>query len=128
MSLSSSIQFTATGGGTAISGVNATATGTEISQLSVSVPASTTNQLYTIGISSTDTTSLLIYTDGALTVKTNNSGSPAQTLTFASNYPLVWASGMPTSNPITTTVTALYLTNASTTTAVNLYGVVNQDL
>lgn len=125
MATSSSITFTATGGPSAITGVTASATGNEATVVSVTVPASTTHQLYSLAMPTADLKSVFLYTDGALTVKTNSTSAPDQTLTFAADYPLAWASGMPNTNPITTAVTQVYLTNASTTAAVVLAGIVN---
>lgn len=128
MALTSTISFTAAGGGTTISGVTASASGNNITQIADTIAASTTHQSFAIGIDVSTIQSLFIYTDGALTVKTNSTGSPDQTLTFAANQPLVWAYGMPVTCPLTTDVTMLYFTNGSSTDAVNIYGVINQNV
>jgi hypothetical protein len=128
MSLDSAITFSATGGSIAISGVNATATGTSGTQISVTIPVSTTNQAYPITIDASEVESLIIYTDGALVLKTNSTGSPDQTLTFAADKPLNWVRGMPNACPITTDVTTFYFTNASPDDEVVVTGFVNQSL
>lgn len=49
-----------------------------------------------------------------VTVKTNSSGSPAQTFTLAPNKVGIWNSDMPWANPISTNITALYISNPNT--------------
>jgi len=132
MSVDSTISFTATGGSTAINGITSSATGTSGTQIDISVPASTTDQVFAIAIDISELESIFLYTDGALTIETNSGGSPNDTFVFTANKPLVWVSGMPTidtvsGNPFDVDVTALYLTNA-TAAAVNLYGFINQSI
>lgn len=102
-----------------------TVTGTGVVGLEIDedIAASTTNQLLTIAIDVSQIQTLFIVADGALTVKTNSSGSPVQTLSFAANVPLAWATGAPNANPLTTDVTALYFTNAGGST-VNIRGII----
>ena len=133
MAIDSTISYTATGGGTAISGITAASTGTEGIQISVSVPASTTNQAYPIAIDVSELTSVFLVTDGVLTLKTNSTGAPDDTIVFLTeDFPLAWSSGNPTidgsdGNPFDADVTVFYLTNA-TGSAVLLQGFINQDL
>lgn len=125
--VNSAISFTATGGVNALSGITATGAGNLGLDVGVVVPASTTDQLYTLAIDVSEIQTLFLYTDGALTLETNSSSAPDQTLTFAANKPLVWVYGMPSTNPLTTDVTKFYLTNG-TASSVTLYGFINQDL
>ena len=53
----------------------------------------------------------------ACVVKTNSSGSPANTINLAANVPYVWNSQSYDTFKLTTDVTALFLTNSSGTTA-----------
>lgn len=46
-----------------------------------------------------------------MTVKTNSSGSPAQTLTLVANYPYVWNYGDLASFFLTTDVTTIYVSS-----------------
>lgn len=127
----SSISYTATGGSTPLSGITSSVTGTGGHQISITVPASTTNQLYTVAIDISELKSIFLYADGVLTVKTNDSGSPADTFVFAaSGSVLVYDTNMATidgvaPNPFDVDVTAFYLTNG-TADDVNLYGFINQ--
>lgn len=54
---------------------------------------------------------LVIVSDRALTVKTNSSGSPANTFVLTANVPLLWYPGCGYS--LAADITALYVTNAS---------------
>tara|TARA_R110002167_G_scaffold61913_4_gene174912 strand:- start:17042 stop:17425 length:384 start_codon:yes stop_codon:yes gene_type:complete len=58
-----------------------------------------------------------IVADQDLTIKTNDSGSPDDTLTLNAGKPIVWFNGCGYSNPLSADVTALYATNASGTDA-----------
>jgi hypothetical protein len=87
----------------------------------VNVPASTTNKEVPLAFDLTGMLGLVIWADGDLTVKTNDSGSPDDTLAFKAGRPLVWLKDTPAANPFTADVTTLFLTNASSTTAVVLY-------
>lgn len=57
--------------------------------------------------------SLYISSDQNLTVKTNSSGSPDDTLTIKANSPLIWTPDCGFACPLTEDVTALYLANAA---------------
>jgi hypothetical protein len=57
--------------------------------------------------------SLFILSDKDLTLKTNSSGSPGNTLTLTANKPLVWYQGCGLANPLTVDVTKLFLTAAT---------------
>lgn len=126
-SVASAISFTATGGASSISGVTADATGTVGTQVDISIADGVTNQALALAIDISEVESIFLYTDGTLTVKTNSSSVPDQTLTFSANKPLAWVRGMPNTLPITVDVTTLYLTNASGA-AVALRGFINQSL
>lgn len=58
--------------------------------------------------------SLCLYSDVAITVKTNSSGSPVDTITMTAGQSIVWslvADGL-TACPFSANVTKLYVTNA----------------
>lgn len=48
-----------------------------------------------------------------MTLKTNSTSSPTDTISLAANKPLVWFTGCYYSNPLTADVTQMYITNAS---------------
>jgi hypothetical protein len=56
--------------------------------------------------------SLLIYATAAVTIKTNSSSSPAQTLTVAAGQLITWNSSDGLSNPLTTNITDFYFSNS----------------
>lgn len=118
------LTFSAGGFSDGMTPITVSTTGSLGLEIDEDVAASTTDQLLTIAIDVSEIESLIIFTDGALTVETNSSSAPAQTLTFAADKPLVWASGMPSSCPLTTDVTALYFTNAGGS-SVNIRGIIN---
>lgn len=127
MAIASAMSFTAGAGATIISGIQSTASGNTNIDVAIVIPASTTNMHVVIAVDVSTVQSMFLNTDGALTFKTNSSGSPDQTLTFAANKPLVWNTGMPVVCPLTTDITGLYLTNG-TGSGVTLSGFILQDL
>ena len=56
---------------------------------------------------------VMMVSDKALTIKTNSGGAPDDTFTMTADVPMFWTTGMPTSNPFTKNVSALFVTNAS---------------
>lgn len=78
------------------------------------IPASTTNQLvaFTLDVSQCKAFSMISTVN--MTVKTNSSGSPADTVVLAANIPYVWTNDDYTTFKLGTDVTALYITNATT--------------
>lgn len=96
-----------------------TITNTGRNDISESVAANATNlQIHWAAVVA-NIKSILISTDLALTVKTNSSGSPAQTLTLVANQPYEWNTNHLDALLLTPDVTTLYVTNASNTTAAN---------
>ena len=76
------------------------------------------NQLLAFVCDVSQLKSFFLVADGALTVETNSGGSPANTITLAANEPFSWVDGDPTlrdtgGTAITTDITALYITNAT---------------
>jgi hypothetical protein len=54
---------------------------------------------------------LLLYSSQALTIKTNNSTTPIDTITLAANQAIVWGSDHVEANPVAHDVTKLFLSN-----------------
>jgi hypothetical protein len=86
------------------------------SNLDLDVPVGN-NQLTAFVLDVSQLKFLYIVAAGALTIKTNSSGSPANTITLAADVPFQWILGdnalRDTANAaITTDITALYITNA----------------
>jgi hypothetical protein len=81
------------------------------------VTASTTDQLIACTISTAAISGLWIESDQAVTVETNNSTTPVDTIALLANQPLVWQENDYYSLPLTADVTALYVTNAGASSA-----------
>lgn len=91
--------------------------------VTVDVPVSTTNQAVAFAVVANKIAGFFMQsTGGNLTVKTNSSGSPDQTFNLvAGAEPIDWNSSEPNaSNPVTTTITELFVTNASSTVPATL--------
>lgn len=59
--------------------------------------------------------SLLLYSVQGMTIKTNSSSAPDDTIVLVAGVPLVWNTNDVAANPLTTDVTKLFFTNASAT-------------
>lgn len=79
----------------------------------LTVPASTTDFRTNIAIDVSEVKSLYIHSDVSVTIETNSSSAPDDTLTVAAGKPLVWYTGCGLANPLTTDVTDFYITNAT---------------
>ncbi len=100
-----------------ISSTSAIYTGDAEIDLDAVVALSTTNKEFDIQFVKTDVISLIMQSDKAVTVKTNSSGSPSDTISLAANMPLVWHTDSPTSMPLAGNVTKIFVTNAGSTNA-----------
>lgn len=80
--------------------------------VAVVVPAGSTNLLFTVNFPYATIQSMVMSSTQAVTVKTNSSTTPGNTITLAATAGLIWAIDFPTTNPISANVTALYLTNS----------------
>ena len=94
-----------------------TFTGDSEDDLDVAVPANATNQNYAIGFTKSALQSLLITCDQAVTIKTNSSSSPQDTIALAANTPVIWYATSGATCPFSGNVTALYVTNPATVAA-----------
>ncbi len=82
----------------------------KINEADIIVPASSTNLHVLQSIDVSGLKSLLLSSTKPMTVKTNSSGSPDDTITLAANVPVIWYTGCGHPNPLTADVTGLYLT------------------
>lgn len=86
----------------------------EVHNISESIADSTTDGLVAFTYDFSQGKTFLMWSTVAMTVKTNNAGSPIQTFTLVANVPIIWSAGQASAvNPITTDITALYVSNAS---------------
>jgi hypothetical protein len=87
------------------------------SSWSGSIAATTTDQFIDLAFPTSGMQSIWIWSDTNLTVKTNSSSSPTQTIALVANTPVYWGTGLGLTNPITAAVTSLYVTNATANAA-----------
>ena len=93
----------------------ATITTDNDNDLSVSQAGSTTNTLYSVSYSGTNTQMFFATASQACTIKFNSSGSPALTITLAAGGSYLWYTGCGFSNPLPSSVTAYYVTVSGST-------------
>lgn len=105
------------GGGLSLSASNSYSGTGESNIVDETVADSVTDQEITITIDVSAIQSIYILSDQALTVETNNGGAPVDTITLVANTPYIWHTGSYFTNLLATDVTALFLTNASGSTA-----------
>ena len=84
------------------------------------IPVSSTNLAVAFAFAIAKLKSILLVSDKDLTVKTNSSGSPANTFALQAGVPLMWSAAdgvvfTDTNNAAVTSVTSLFVTNASGT-------------
>lgn len=94
--------------------VSAVRTAEGDNQLAISqvIPAATTNLLILAAIDVSQVKMIVMQADVACTIKTNSSGSPANTINLVAGVPYIWAVGDYNSLLLTTDVSALYVTVA----------------
>ena len=91
------------------------------------IPDSTTNQLLNVAWVRAQLAGIYIVSDQVVTIKSNSSGSPDDTLVLAANVPVHWYPARYHTKPFATAdVTKLYVTNASGQPA-NITGYVADD-
>lgn len=94
-----------------------TFTGDAEDDLDVAVPANSTNQLYSWAVTKTAMVAILLLCDQAVTIKTNSSSVPQDTINLAANTPVIWYSTSGATAPFSGNVTALYITNSQAVAA-----------
>jgi hypothetical protein len=72
-----------------------------------------TNQLLAITQVVANMKGLWLLSNADLTIKTNSTSSPGNTINLKAGQPYIWYAGAYWSNPFTVDITAWYLTNAS---------------
>lgn len=83
-------------------------------RLDVSIPDSSTDLLTPWSLErGNGIVMVFILSDQAMTLKTNSSGAPDDTIVLVANVPYIWTTDSYDSVQITADVTALYMTNAS---------------
>lgn len=85
--------------------------------LTFSLAGSTTNELHALAFTTTKLQLFLCISDQDITLKTNSSGSPQDTITIKAGIPFIWYANMGITVPFAGNVTASYWTNAGSTAA-----------
>lgn len=91
-----------------------TLTAEAVTPLAVTVPENATAfNITPVAIDVSQLKVLHIQANAAMTIKTNSSGSPDDTLTIAANKPLLWFEGCGMTCPLDTDVTQLYVASVA---------------
>jgi len=112
MSFTCSLQQTAYANAMSITG-SQSFTGENQITLAPVIPDGATNQLILVAIDVSLLKFLAIKSDKNITIKTNSSGSPADTLNILANVPYIWGDGGYETCKLTTDVASMYITNAT---------------
>ncbi|HEY1603854.1 MAG TPA: hypothetical protein VGG64_29905 [Pirellulales bacterium] len=90
-----------------------TYTGDNGDEFDLAVADGTTNHQAVLAFAVATLVSIWLTTDQDLTIKTNSSGSPTNTIALKANVPYHWATDSYQSNLLTADVTSLFITNGS---------------
>lgn len=99
---------------TTITGTESVSADTEINY-DGSVAGETTNYEVDWGVTRANLKSVGIFCDKAITIKTNDSGSPQETITIAAGQQRIWSLATDTITlcPFSNNITKLYITNST---------------
>jgi hypothetical protein len=75
------------------------------------------DQLHAMALDVSQVKAIAILSDQDLTLETNSSSAPDNTLSLKANVPYIWYTNKPQALVFTTDITALYVTNASAAVA-----------
>lgn len=107
--------FSATNGRTFSGTASATAGGEIVRE--EPIPLGSTNLAFAFAAVAAKTKALWMKSDKALTIKTNSSGSPANTFTLVANVPFSWVTGgdscRDTGGTALADITSLFITNGT---------------
>jgi hypothetical protein len=81
------------------------------------VPPTTTNMPFSLALDISQVKSLFLLSDQDVTLKTNSSSSPTDTIALKANIPYVWFTNAYDTCKITADVTTAFITNAGATAA-----------
>ena len=79
------------------------------------VVEATVDQLVQVAFTIATMVSCYIYSTQNMTLKTNSSGTPQETINLKANVPLIWNTDSYGSNPFSGDITAMYVSNSSGT-------------
>lgn len=113
MGLDVSVQHDFASNGLSISGSRRQHTGDSQLIINESIAIGATNLLVLSAIDISQVKALALYSSVDLTVKTNSSGSPTDTINLLAGIPYIWETGAYDTCKITADVSSLYITNGS---------------
>jgi hypothetical protein len=87
-------------------------TGEAVVEMDVAIPAASNTQV-NLGFPYANVKMIWMNASVAMTLKTNSSSEPDQTISLAAGVPQAWITGGHGSNPITDDVAAIYVTAAA---------------
>lgn len=112
MAFSQTLDQTSSGASKPVSQSN-TYTGSGQASVDETIADNTTDGVVDIAINVSEIKLLIMLSDQDMTIKTNSSGAPDDTISLLANVPLIWTSDSYYTNKLTVDVTKLYVTNAS---------------
>lgn len=97
--------------------ISKTVTVTADSEYNADIPltASQADEQVAATLDVSEIKSIFISSDVDVTLETNSSSAPDETLSITADEPFVWRTGSGVTNPLETDITALYLTNGDAT-------------
>jgi hypothetical protein len=122
MALSHNIAVRVTRGGIAVVDSAYTQTADAAQEIDTTIPANSTNYPLAVGtVELAKTKSFVLWFSTDCTLKTNSTGSPAETWTMKAGDAFIWNANNPTANPFSADLTEIYITNSTTATQAKLY-------
>lgn len=122
MALSHIIATRITRGGIAVVDTTYTQTADAAQEIDTTIPASSTDYPLAVGtIERAKVKSFALWFSTDVTLKTNSTGSPAETWTLKANDVFVWNANHPIAIPFSADLTEIYITNSTTATQAKLY-------
>ena len=85
----------------------------QLIQIDENIPQSQTDALIALALDVSQIKALFMMCDTAITLETNSSSAPDNTIALVANVPITWAQGDANACPLTVDVTALYATNGA---------------
>lgn len=116
MSITHNFSFGHTGGSAPLADAVAVQ-GELATEANIALAGAATNQQENIAFNHTNLRGVYIKSDQDVTLKTNSSGSPDNTITIKAGIPFVWVYQSGITNPFSAAVTTTYWTNAGSAAA-----------
>jgi len=115
--LTDSISISYTGNGKAVSSKLGTFTGTKDAGVAAVIPAGSVNFEIDVAFPMANIQSIVFDSTQNVTIKTNVSASPADTIALNANYGVYWGIGFLAAKPLTADVTKFFISNPGATDA-----------